>query len=150
MTYEWGYTYGPPMAVAPLNKVKEVVDYALTEIPGDKIYLGVPNYGYDWRLPFIRGESKAEKLTNAEAVLRATEYNAEILFDEKAAAPYYYYTDKEGYSHVVWFEDARSISKKLGLASSNGLYGLGYWNYMSYYAENQLVLNALYDIKKAF
>ncbi|MDO5294311.1 MAG: LysM peptidoglycan-binding domain-containing protein, partial [bacterium] len=24
MTYEWGYTYGPPMAVSPLNKVREV------------------------------------------------------------------------------------------------------------------------------
>ncbi len=22
MTYEWGYKYGPPMAVAPLNKVR--------------------------------------------------------------------------------------------------------------------------------
>ena len=27
MTYEWGYTYGPPMAVAPLDKVREVVEY---------------------------------------------------------------------------------------------------------------------------
>ena len=32
MTYEWGYTYGPPMAVAPINKVREVVDYAVTRI----------------------------------------------------------------------------------------------------------------------
>ena len=33
MTYEWGYTYGPPMAVAPINKVREVVEYALTRNP---------------------------------------------------------------------------------------------------------------------
>ena len=33
MTYEWGYTAGPPMAVAPLDKVRQVLDYALTEIP---------------------------------------------------------------------------------------------------------------------
>lgn len=26
MTYEWGYAYGPPMAVSPLNKVQEVID----------------------------------------------------------------------------------------------------------------------------
>ena len=32
MTYEWGYTYGPPMAVAPLSMVRRVVDYAVTEI----------------------------------------------------------------------------------------------------------------------
>ena len=51
MTYEWGYTYGPPMAVAPINQVRRVVDYALTEIPAEKMNLGIPNYGYDWPLP---------------------------------------------------------------------------------------------------
>ena len=52
MTYEWGYTAGPPMAVAPLNKVRQVLDYALTEIAAEKLFLGVPVYGYDWPLPF--------------------------------------------------------------------------------------------------
>lgn len=55
MTYEWGYTYGPPMAVAPINKVKEVLDYAITQIDTNKISLGIPNYGYDWPLPYERG-----------------------------------------------------------------------------------------------
>ena len=55
MTYEWGYTYGPPMAVAPLPNVRQVVEYALTEIPASKIWLGVPLYGYDWPLPFCAG-----------------------------------------------------------------------------------------------
>ena len=41
------------MAVAPLNMVRRVVDYAVTEIDPAKINLGVPNYGYDWPLPFI-------------------------------------------------------------------------------------------------
>ena len=47
MTYEWGYTYGPPMAVAPIFQVRKVVDYAVTEIPREKIRLGIPNYGQD-------------------------------------------------------------------------------------------------------
>ena len=45
MTYEWGYTYGPPLAVAPIPNVRAVLDYAITEIPAEKIFLGVPNYG---------------------------------------------------------------------------------------------------------
>ena len=53
MTYEWGYTYGPPMAVSPIHKVREVVEYALTRIPAEKINLGIPNYGYDWPLPYV-------------------------------------------------------------------------------------------------
>lgn len=62
MTYEWGYTYGPPMAVAPLPNVRQVVEYALTEIPAEKLWLGIPNYGYNWTLPFVQGESRAQSL----------------------------------------------------------------------------------------
>ena len=64
MTYEWGYTYGPPMAVAPLPNVKQVLDYALTEIAAEKILLGLPNYGYDWPLPFQQGSTRAQSLSN--------------------------------------------------------------------------------------
>ena len=59
MTYEWGYTYGPPLAVAPIPNVRRVLDYAVTVIPREKIYLGIPNYGYDWPLPFVQGETRA-------------------------------------------------------------------------------------------
>ena len=45
MTYEWGYAYGPPMAVAPIPSVRKVLDYAITRIAKEKIYMGLPNYG---------------------------------------------------------------------------------------------------------
>lgn len=64
MTYEWGYTDGPAMAVAPIDKVREVLDYAVTQIDRDNIYMGIPNYGYDFILPFVAGKSKAESLSN--------------------------------------------------------------------------------------
>ena len=84
MTYEWGYTYGPPMAVAPLRMVRRVAEYALTEIPADRIILGVPNYGYDWPLPYERGTTKARTLGNVEAVQLAVSRGASIQFDEEA------------------------------------------------------------------
>ncbi len=40
MTYEWGFTYGPPMAVAPLNAVERVVQYAVSRIEAGKLLLG--------------------------------------------------------------------------------------------------------------
>ncbi len=40
MTYEWGYTYGPPMAVAPIGAVRRVVEFALTQMEPGKILLG--------------------------------------------------------------------------------------------------------------
>ena len=33
MTYEWGWTGGPPMAVAPIPQVRDVLDYAVRKIP---------------------------------------------------------------------------------------------------------------------
>src|SRR5699024_12314918 len=38
-TYEWGYSYGPPMAVSAFDEVRNVVDYALSEMPADKMCL---------------------------------------------------------------------------------------------------------------
>lgn len=148
MTYEWGYTYGPPMAVAPINKVREVLDYAVTEIEPDKIFMGVPNYAYDWALPFVSGESRARSLSNVEAVEQAAEYGATICFDEVAKTPYYNYRSTDGIEHVVWFEDARSINEKLLLVNEYALNGASYWNLMKYFPQNWAVLNSLYNILK--
>ena len=117
MTYEWGYTYGPPMAVAPINMVRRVVEYAVSSIPREKISLGIPNYGYDWPLPYTRGKTKAENISSAQAVQRAIDFGVEIFFDETARSPYYHYW-QYGIRHEVWFEDARSISAKFDLIRS--------------------------------
>lgn len=129
MTYEWGYTYGPAMAVAPIHKVREVIDYAVTEIPREKISMGIPNYGYDWQQPFVRGESKAKTIGNIEAVQIAIQNNSEILFDERSQTPYFSYVSN-GVTHEVWFEDARSILAKYRLIKEYGLYGFGCWQIM--------------------
>lgn len=146
MTYEWGYTAGPPMAVAPLPNVRAVLDYAVTEIPQEKIYLGIPNYGYDWPLPFRQGETQAKSISNQAAVELALQYGAEIQFDQTAQAPWFAYTASDGARHVVWFEDARSMSAKLRLISEYGLYGAGYWNLMRPNPQGWAVLNALYEV----
>lgn len=140
MTYEWGYTYGPPMAVAPINKVREVVTYAITEIPVNKIYLGIPNYGYDWPLPFVAGTTRARTLGNIEAVRIAVDQGATIQFDEIAKSPYFRY-EQDGIEHEVWFEDVRSIQAKFDLIKEFNLLGAGYWNVMQLFRANWLLLN---------
>ena len=49
------------MAVAPLDKVRQVVEYALSQIPAEKLILGIPNYGYDWQLPYERGVTRLRR-----------------------------------------------------------------------------------------
>lgn len=142
MTYEWGYTYGPPMAVSPIQPVRNVIEYALTRIPAEKIFLGVSNYGYDFTLPYVQGLSMARSLSVAEAFLLAGEVGAEIQYDETVQAPFFEYT-KEGARHVVWFEDARSLSVRLNLLPEYGLRGALYWNFMRPNPQNLALINAL-------
>lgn len=147
MTYEWGYTYGPPMAVSPLDKVEEVIRYAVTQIEPRKMLMGVPLYGYDWALPYVRGESRATSLSPQQAIELAVEYGAEILYDEAAQTPYFYYTDNN-VMHVVWFEDARSINAKMGLVNKYGLAGVSYWNLTKEFPQNWQVTVSEFDIAK--
>ena len=130
MTYEWGYTYGEPMAVSPINHVRRVLEYGLTEIPAEKILMGMSNYGYDWALPFVRGESKAEKLTNYQAQARAEYYGVPVEWDETAQAPFYTYATPAGVKHIVWFENERSWQARLALVAEYGLAGISIWNIM--------------------
>lgn len=147
MTYEWGYIYGPPEAVSPLNKVKVILDYAVTAIPSRKILMGIPNYGYDWTLPYVKGTS-AKTLSNIQAVNNAFNVKSDIKYDTKSQAPYYNYYDRNKKQHVVWFEDARSIYQKLLLINQYNLAGASYWTIGRYFPQNSLVLNSLYNIIK--
>ena len=145
MTYEWGYTYGPPMAVAPLPNVRRVVEYALSRIPPEKIFLGFPNYGYDWPLPYTRGTTRARSISNPEAVRLAVQNGAEIFFDETAQTPYFNYT-AGGVAHEVWFEDPRSAKAKYDLVSEYALRGVGFWNFMRPFPAGFALLGAMFEI----
>ena len=147
MTYEWGYTYGPPMAVAPLNMVRNVIEYAVTEIKPAKISMGIPNYGYDWALPYERGVTRAQTIGNIEAVRIAVQQGVEIKYDEVAQTPYFNY-DMAGTTHEVWFEDVRSLQQKFNLIKEFGLRGPGYWQIMQLFRANWLLLEDNFFITK--
>jgi spore germination protein len=147
MTYEWGYTYGPPMAVAPINEVRKVLNYAVTAIPRGKILMGIPNYGYDWTLPFVEG-SAAKTISNTAAVDLARREGAVIRYDEESQAPFFNYYDDNRKQHVVWFEDARSINAKYRLADQYNLGGVSYWTIGRYFPQAWLVQEALFNTRK--
>ena len=102
MTYEWGYTYSEPMAVAPLPMVRRVAEYALSRISREKIILGIPNYGYDWPLPYVRGTTKAQSISYTDAIRLAVDHGVRIFFDEVSQTPWFRYW-QYGIQHEVWF-----------------------------------------------
>ena len=148
MTYEWGYSYGPPMAVSPIDQVRNVVDYALTVIPADKILLGQNLYGYDWTLPFVQGGEAARAVSPQQAIAIARENNAVIQYDTSAQAPFFTYTDAEGNEHEVWFEDARSIQAKFDMIRELDLLGIAYWKLGLAFPQNWLLLDDQFTITK--
>lgn len=148
MTYEWGWSGGPPMAVAPINEVIKVINYAVSVIPPKKIMMGIPFYGYDWTLPYVPKGEFAKAIGNEEAIDIARKYGAIIKYDIKSQSPYYNYIDENRNEHIVWFEDGRSIVAKLKLAHEYGLRGISYWALGKPFPQNWAILDDMFMIKK--
>lgn len=148
MTYEWGYSAGPPLPVSPLPQVREVIEYALTEMPAQKILMGQNLYGYDWTLPFVEGGEYAKSLSPQQAIEIAKANRASIQYDEAAQAPFIKYTDENNKEHIIWFEDARSIQAKFDLIKELDLRGISYWKLSFSFPQNWLLLQDNFNIIK--
>jgi spore germination protein len=149
MTYEWGWAGGPPMAIAPLDSVKKVLDYAVTAIPRDKIMMGMPTYGRDWTLPYVYGQHNyAPTITEKQAVDLAAKYGVNIQYSSNAQSPFFHYTDGNGKNHEVWYEDARSVRAKFETAKAYDLRGVSYWVLDTPLPQNWVLLTTDFTIKR--
>ncbi|WP_078543234.1 glycosyl hydrolase family 18 protein [Litchfieldia alkalitelluris] len=148
MTYEWGYSGGPAMAVSPIGPVREVLEYAISEMPSTKIMMGQNLYGYDWTLPFVEGGEYAKAVSPQRAIEIAAENNVPIEYDYKAQAPHFDYRDDEGKDHTVWFEDARSIQAKFDLIKELNLRGISYWKLGLPFPQNWLLITENFNVVK--
>ncbi len=147
MTYEWGWAGGPPLAIAPINEVQRVLNYAITVIPRNKILMGIPLYGRDWKVPWVKG-TVAKVVSNQEAIRLAAKYGTTIYYHETYQSPYFQYTDETGQQHEVWFEDARSIQAKFDTVRQYGLRGISYWKLESQFAQQWAVQDANFLVQK--
>lgn len=147
MTYEWGWRGSQPRAISPINEIERVLDYAVTEIPRDKILMGFQIYARDWTFPFVPGHT-AETISVEEAMLIAYDHNSHIQYDSLAQSPFFRYVDDEGNTHEVWFEDARSAQAKFDSVKEYDLRGISYWGTGYPFRQNWVLLKDNFDIKK--
>ncbi|MDP4142882.1 MAG: glycosyl hydrolase family 18 protein [Bacillota bacterium] len=122
MAYDEHYAGGSPGPIASIGWVQNVVNYAVTVIPKNKILLGVAAYGYDWT---SAGNAKAYSISQIYNL--ATTYGATIQWDSTSQCPYFYYTDSTGVQHTVWFENSTSLAYKLDVVNSSNIAGIGIW-----------------------
>lgn len=151
LSYEWGTSFGPPAAATSVPLVREYLDFGITQIPPEKIHIGIPVIAYNWELPYVPGVSSGNALSIDSAIQLASETNAIIQFDEIAQAPFFYYdigTPNKKTTYIVWFKDARSIDVLTSLVPEYGLAGVAIWNIMSYFDQLWLIINTQYEIDK--
>jgi spore germination protein len=110
----------PPGPVAPIGWVRAVLRYAKTQIPANKIILGIPLYGFDW------SGGRGTAVTWLRAFQLATRYHARASYDAAAQEPWFSYT-AAGHRHVVWFENQASSRAKFEAASGSGAGGIFLW-----------------------
>lgn len=135
------------MAIAPVNLVRRVLEYAVGRIPPGKILMGIPLYGYDWTVPAPQG-TLARTVTPPQAVELAARHGVNINFDQTAQAPWFRYVDEAGAHHEVWFEDARSSVAAHALIERFGLRGASYWNLVLSYPQNWAALEDRCTVQK--
>lgn len=146
-TFYWEQAYGAPEAVSPIDKTREMLAYMITIVAPQWILLGLSNYGYDWRVPYVQGAA-AELISHDEAEKRAIDIGAALQYDEAAQAPYYSYINPTGSHHVVWYEDARSIRAKLELVDEFNLAGVSIWTIMNPFPAGIAAIEELFTIFK--
>lgn len=120
MTYDQHGPWGLPGPVAGLNWVEPSVVFAASVVAPSKLSLGIPAYGYDWNLTAKTGVQVFWK--NIPALIAKA--GATPQWDSASSSPFFTYHAADGSSHVVWYEDEKSIPLKSALAVSHKLAGV--------------------------
>ena len=120
MTYDYSWDTSPPGPVAPARWVKRVIAWTVTQIPADKVVLGIDLLGYDW----AGGHGVTVDHQRAQSLADAHGATIRRSADE---SPSFTYRDSSGKRHEVWWEDARSVQVKLPLVAEYGLGGVFFW-----------------------
>ncbi|WP_255361604.1 MULTISPECIES: glycosyl hydrolase family 18 protein [unclassified Candidatus Frackibacter] len=123
MGYDYHWCGGSPGPIAPIYWLEDVIKYSLLEIPKEKLILGLPTYGYDWEL---ESNNFAQALSYSEIMKLLSKYDVDYYWDEEAATSYFKYQSVEE-EHIVWFENLKSIKKKLDLIRKYELGGVVFW-----------------------
>jgi len=118
MAYDYSWT--TPGPIAPADWVKQVLTYAVTLIPREKLEVGLPTYGYDW------GTTKAG-ISYQVAINTANMYTAQIIEDFQNG-PHYTYTNTTGTPHEVWFTNSSNFKTLLDIAQQLNLRGIALWH----------------------
>lgn len=121
MTYDEHSKVSGPGPVASFGWVERVLRYATSQIPPEKVILGLAGYGYDWE-----GFGKARALTYHQIKSLQQKHGVSPSWDPASKSPYFTYFSG-GKRRTVWYENSSSLSAKVDLVSRFGISGVSLW-----------------------
>jgi spore germination protein YaaH len=120
MLYDYHWPTSPPGPIAPIGWTNDVLSFASTIIPQEKIVHGIPLYGYDW----IGNSADSHMWVEIQNIIST--YNPTVNWDFESASSWFEYTDS-GIRHEVWFEDSSSTDVKIDSTNSHDVFGVHFW-----------------------
>jgi spore germination protein YaaH len=112
-----------PGSSAPMPWVEATLNFALTQIPREKLLLGVPLYGYDWN---TTTGPPGRAVRYPDAIATAARFGAVVRYDTTQQAARFSYIEN-GSTREVWFEDRVTVDAKVALVTHHGLAGVATW-----------------------
>ncbi len=106
MTYDYSGPWSPPGPIAPPDWMDAVLTFAESQVPSEKVMMGLPFYGYDWS----GGTAVGLDWAGAQALIAAY---APSESRDPSGEETLIYTDATGIVHTVFFQDQQSIAVKL-------------------------------------
>jgi spore germination protein YaaH len=118
MAYDQHYEKSDPGPVSDLTWFEDVVNYALSKVPREKLVIGIPFYGYCWPSP-----KNGFGVGFQDAMNYARECNATVKFDEKVGEA----TFSCPSTGICWFNTAESTKLRLRKLAEKGLSKVAAW-----------------------
>ncbi len=113
--------FGTPLPATPFDKMEKAAKAALPRLRPEKTLLGLSLFAKDYT---VGSPHPAERYGTKKALALAKQHRSPIAYDTLAECPYFTYT-KEEERHIVFFEDAESLYKKLCLLKGMRFSGIG-------------------------
>ena len=123
MTYDYSYDGSGPGQISPISWIKTVLGYATKNIPYEKIYCGIPLYGYSWpnngERAISGGYSYFKNLLDI--------YGIEPKRYSDSKEPYFSYKDENEITWDAVFQDYISTQEKEKAINNYPVGGYCYW-----------------------
>jgi len=127
MTYGYHWSTSEPGPIAPLWWMEDVMAFATSVVPPNRVYVGLHFYGYDW----VDTSGNSAVWESIQALINAygavPQWQGTDAWGRAVAEPWFTYTDSLGQPHEVWYSNGASIAARLELVREYGLGGIAAW-----------------------